>query len=138
MVIFREISSCLKYLDLFIPNNKREIPLLVVRFVMLNLSRRVTESASQRCSQKKVFWKYAINLQEDTYAEVWFQWSCKARTPLDGCFWSYNCLNKLCRISLHVYFQKNQFSQRHLLIRQFCIPIPYYCHVQLRASHSLK
>ena len=29
-------------------------------------------------SKKKVFWKYATNLQENTHAEVWFQWSCKA------------------------------------------------------------
>ena len=30
-------------------------------------------AALQRRSYKKVFWKYAANLQENTYAEVWFQ-----------------------------------------------------------------
>ena len=31
------------------------------------------EAALQRCSYKKMFWKYAANLQENTHAEVWFQ-----------------------------------------------------------------
>ena len=31
------------------------------------------EAATQRCSQEKVFWKYAANLQENTHAELWFQ-----------------------------------------------------------------
>ena len=31
------------------------------------------ETALQDCSQEKVFWKYAANLQENTHAEVWFQ-----------------------------------------------------------------
>ena len=31
------------------------------------------EAAIQRCSYKKAFWKYAANLQVNTYAEVWFQ-----------------------------------------------------------------
>ena len=31
---------------------------------------KITEAAPQRCSYKKVFWKYAENLQENTY-EVW-------------------------------------------------------------------
>ena len=31
------------------------------------------EAATQRCSKKKVFWKYAANLQESTHADVWFQ-----------------------------------------------------------------
>ena len=30
------------------------------------------ETAIQRCSQEKVFWKYAIDLQENTHAEVRF------------------------------------------------------------------
>ena len=30
---------------------------------------RTTEAALRRCSQEKVFWKYAANLQENTYAE---------------------------------------------------------------------
>ena len=32
-----------------------------------------TEAATQRCFLKKVFWKYAANLQEDAHAEVRFQ-----------------------------------------------------------------
>ena len=28
-------------------------------------------AAVQRCSYKKVFWRYAANLQEKTHAEVW-------------------------------------------------------------------
>ena len=31
---------------------------------------RIPEAATQRCSQKKVFWKYAANLQENTHVEV--------------------------------------------------------------------
>ena len=30
-------------------------------------------AAVQRCSYKKVFWRYAANLQEKTHAEVWFE-----------------------------------------------------------------
>ena len=37
-----------------------------------------TEPVLQRCSEEKVFWKYAVNLQEDTHAEVRFQCSCSA------------------------------------------------------------
>ena len=37
---------------------------------------KLWEAATQRCSYKKVFWKYAANLQEDTHAEVRFQYSC--------------------------------------------------------------
>ena len=32
-----------------------------------------SEVAVQWCSYKKVFWNYATNLQDNTYAEVWFQ-----------------------------------------------------------------
>ena len=31
-----------------------------------------TEAATQRCSEEKVFWKYAANLQENTQADGWF------------------------------------------------------------------
>ena len=31
------------------------------------------EAAIQRCSYKKVFWKYAANLRDNTHAKVWFQ-----------------------------------------------------------------
>ena len=34
---------------------------------------RTTETAVQKCSQEKVFWKYAANLQENTHAEVRFE-----------------------------------------------------------------
>ena len=30
-----------------------------------------SEAATQRCSMKKVFWKYTANLQENNHAEVW-------------------------------------------------------------------
>ena len=33
----------------------------------------VTEAATQKCSYVKVFWKYAVNLQENTHAKVRFQ-----------------------------------------------------------------
>ena len=32
----------------------------------------LAETTVQRCSHKKMFWKYAANLQENTHAEVWF------------------------------------------------------------------
>ena len=32
-----------------------------------------SEAALQRCFYKKLFWKYAANLQENTHVEVWFQ-----------------------------------------------------------------
>ena len=32
-----------------------------------------SEAALQKCSQEKVFWKYAANLQENTHAEVTLQ-----------------------------------------------------------------
>ena len=32
-----------------------------------------SEAAVQKYSYEKVFWKYAANLQENTYAEVRFQ-----------------------------------------------------------------
>ena len=32
-----------------------------------------TEAAVSRCFYKKVFWKYASNLQENTHAKAWFQ-----------------------------------------------------------------
>ena len=33
----------------------------------------VTEAANLRCSNEKVFWKYAANFQENTHPEVRFQ-----------------------------------------------------------------
>ena len=35
------------------------------------------EAALYRCSYKKMFWEYAAHLQENTHAEVLFQWSSK-------------------------------------------------------------
>ena len=32
-----------------------------------------TEADVQRCFYEKMFWKYAVNLQENAHAEVWFQ-----------------------------------------------------------------
>ena len=34
-----------------------------------------SEAALQRCSYKKVFWKYAANIQENIHGKVWFQYS---------------------------------------------------------------
>ena len=63
----------------------------------------IPEAAIQKCSEKKVLWKYAANLQEKNRAEVWLishfgmdvilQTCCISwehfwlRTPLCGCFW---------------------------------------------------
>ena len=33
----------------------------------------IVEAALQKCSYEKVFWKYAVNLQENIPAEVRFQ-----------------------------------------------------------------
>ena len=33
-----------------------------------------SEAALQTRFDKKVFWKYAANLQKNTHAEEWFQW----------------------------------------------------------------
>ena len=50
----------------------------------------LTETVLQRCSYEKVFWEYAAYLQENTYAEVWFQWSCKAIFNFAKCFRAVN------------------------------------------------
>ena len=42
-------------------------------YVFLSPNFNITEAAIQRCSYKKVFWKYTANLLESTHAEVWFQ-----------------------------------------------------------------
>ena len=34
---------------------------------------QLPEAALQRCSKEKVSWQYAVNLEENTHAEVWFQ-----------------------------------------------------------------
>ena len=74
-----------------------------------------SEAAVQRCSQKKMFWKNAANLQESTHDEVQFQWIFKQlywnhtlawmfifsehlflRTPLGGCLWTLFYPWRLC------------------------------------------
>ena len=52
---------------------------LLKKQVFINWFIKVPEAATQRCSEKKVFWKYAANLQENTHAEVWFQLSYKPK-----------------------------------------------------------
>ena len=42
----------------------------------------LTEAALHRCSNKKVFWKYAENLQENTHAEVIFKYM-GGRSPVE-------------------------------------------------------
>ena len=39
----------------------------------LTALRQISEAALKRCSQEKMFWKYAVNLQENTDAEMRFQ-----------------------------------------------------------------
>ena len=36
----------------------------------MSLGLLLTEVATKRCAMKKVFWKYAANLQENNHAEV--------------------------------------------------------------------
>ena len=37
------------------------------------LRKDIPQAASQRCSYRKVLWKYAANLQENTHADMQFQ-----------------------------------------------------------------
>ena len=39
---------------------------------MFNYRIHSSEAALQGCFYKEVFWKYRVNLQENTHAEVWF------------------------------------------------------------------
>ena len=41
--------------------------------ICLKITLIYSEVATHRCSYKKVFWKYAVNLKENTHAEVRFQ-----------------------------------------------------------------
>ena len=59
----------------------------------------LAEASFQRCSYEKVFWQYAANLQENTYAEVRFYWNHTSA-------WVFSC-------KFAAYFQ-NTFSQEHL------------------------
>ena len=67
----------------------------------------ISEAVLHMCSHKRMFWKYAVNLPENTHVRVWFPKSCKAtllrnhtsawgsslnllhiiRTPMEGYFW---------------------------------------------------
>ena len=92
------------------------------------------EAALQRCSYKKMFWKYTANLQKNAPAEVWFQQSClqfywnctsvwvfscnilhifrkKTGRPED-CFWKYLTAqskkpDRALNKFLHLYIKKN-------------------------------
>ena len=72
-----------------------------------------SKAANQRCSLKKVFWKYAANLQENTDVEVWkrLYWnhtsawviSCKFAAYLQNTFFKEHlwvAAYGLCRFSL--------------------------------------
>ena len=52
----------------------------------------LTEAALHRC-YKKVFWKYAANLHDNTYAEMWFQkqlyWNHTSAWVFSGKFAAY-------------------------------------------------
>ena len=54
---------------------------MYVRLGWIRLIYPSSEVAIQRCSYKKVLWKYAENLQENTHTEVRFQWSCFFQPP---------------------------------------------------------
>ena len=50
--------------------------ILIKKYFQITLDKMVpshTEAATQRCSYDKLFWKYPVNLQENTHAEVRFQ-----------------------------------------------------------------
>ena len=46
---------------------------LALRTTKNNENLHNLEAATQMCSLKKVFWKYAANFLENTHAKVWFQ-----------------------------------------------------------------
>ena len=72
------------------------VSLLSVSFKKKKAFHLIPGAATQTCSQEKVFWKYAANLQEITHVEVWFQWSWNHTS-------SWN----------HTFYQ-NTFSWEHL------------------------
>ena len=67
----------------------------------------ITEPATHRCSQKKVFWKYAANLQKNTHAEVRFQYSC---CPHGG-FLNKSCSENMQQIYRKTPMRKCDFSK---------------------------
>ena len=44
----------------------------ITRYTLQNWFQQflISETAIRRCSWKKMFWKYAVNLQENAHAEV--------------------------------------------------------------------
>ena len=87
-----------------------------------------------------MFWKYAANIQESTYAKVWFQKSCKAtllksyfgigvllyiccifskyhflKTPLEGCFWIAVIITTTCR---YMMLMKSYVNWGKILIQK--------------------
>ena len=80
-----------------------------------------SEVPLQRNSFKKVFWKYAANLQENTHAEVQFHWSCKATLLKHTSTWGFS-VNLL-----HIFrtpFYKN--TSEVLLLNHFMFLISSY------------
>ena len=66
------------------------------------------EASLQRCSHKKMFWKYATNLQANPHAEVW-----SVITPRHGC----SLVN-----SLHIFrtpFSKNTSGWLFLHVHEY-------------------
>ena len=63
---------------------------------LYNINQTKQKLHSKRCYYEKVFWKYAVNLQENTHAEVWNHTSA----------WLFSC-------KFAAYFQ-NTFFQEYL------------------------
>ena len=99
---------------------------IATHFLRFTTNFQCSEAALQRCSQEKVFLKYAAILQENTHAEVWVQYRvvllqiCRLfqntfsdehlwRTASKGLFLYLDHLSKLCK-SLP-YFKR----QNHIL-----------------------
>ena len=76
-------SSNLKFLFLLtsIHESRKSLSTLSNAIYLMTLSRIIfcketfTEAALQRCSYEKVFWKYAANLEENTHAEVYWNYT---------------------------------------------------------------
>ena len=68
-----------------------------------------SEAATQGSSLKKVFWKYAAELQESTHAEVWINKVALHWNRISA--WVFSC-------KFAVYFQ-NTFSWEHLWVTAF-------------------
>ena len=81
--------------------------ILTILFFFFVIFKR-TEAALQRCSYKKVFWKYLANLLENTHVEVWYQSSFIEITLRHGC----SPLN--LQHFFRAPFPKNTFGGLHL------------------------